>query len=114
VNKTTAKKKAETPAKTASVKPPLNPYLVLVVAVLLPGMGQVLNNQAGRGLLFAFTTFALGFITSKYAAPDASILGRYAGGFFIYAVAIMDAYKWARVRWEIFHRRGDSNPTAGA
>ena len=32
-----------------------------------------------------------------------SIVGRYAGGFFIYAVAIMDAYRWAKVRWEIFH-----------
>jgi hypothetical protein len=114
VKKATARKKPDAAAKNAPVKPPLSPYLVLVVAVLLPGMGQVLNNQAGRGLLFAFTTFALGFITSKYAAPDASILGRYAGGFFIYAVAIMDAYKWARVRWEIFHHRGDPNRPAGA
>jgi hypothetical protein len=95
-------------------KPPLHPYLVLAVAVLLPGVGQILNNQPGRGLLFAFTTFALGFITAKYAAPDASILGRYAGGFFIYAIAIMDAYKWARVRWEIFHHgRSGPPPAAG-
>ena len=106
------KKKTETPAPAKPIKPPLSPYVVLIVAVLLPGMGQVLNNQAGRGLLFAFTAFALGFITAKYAAPDASILGRYAGGFFIYAVAIMDAYKWARVRWEIFHHRGDQNSGA--
>jgi len=103
VKKATARKKAAPPARPP--KPPLNPYLVLLVAVLLPGVGQVLNNQAGRGLLFAFTAFALGFITAKYAAPDASILGRYAGGFFIYAIAIMDAYKWARVRWEIFHHQ---------
>jgi hypothetical protein len=99
------------PAKP--LKPPFHPFLVLVVAVLLPGVGQILNNQPGRGLLFAFTAFALGFITAKYAAPDASILGRYAGGFFIYAVAIMDAYKWARVRWEIFHHRADAPPAGG-
>ena len=74
------------------VKPPLKPLLVLLIAVLLPGMGQIANNQATRGLLFAFTTVALGYVTSKYA-----------GGFFIYAVAIMDAYRWAKVRWEIFH-----------
>jgi hypothetical protein len=110
MKKATTKKKTDTAAKSPAVKPPLSPYLVLVVAVVLPGMGQVLNNQAGRGLLFAFTAFALGFITSKYAAPDASIVGRYAGGFFIYAVAIMDAYKWARVRWEIFHHQ--HNPTS--
>ncbi|WP_374305732.1 hypothetical protein [Ferrovibrio sp.] len=85
------------------LKPPLHPLLVLLIAVALPGMGQIANNQANRGLLFAFTTVALGYVTSKYAAPDASIVGRYAGGFFIYAVAIMDAYRWAKVRWEIFH-----------
>jgi hypothetical protein len=85
------------------LKAPLHPLLVLAIAILLPGMGQIANNQATRGLLFAFTTVALGYVTSKYAAPDASVIGRYAGGFFLYAVAIMDAYRWAKVRWEIFN-----------
>jgi hypothetical protein len=87
------------------LKAPFHPLLVLVVAIVLPGVGQIMNNQASRGLLFAFTAVALGYVTSKYAAPDASIVGRYAGGFFIYAVALMDAYRWAKVRWEIFHYR---------
>jgi len=85
------------------VKPPFHPLLVLAVATILPGVGQIMNNQPTRALLFAFTTVALGYVTSKYAAPDASILGRYAGGFFIHAIALMDAYRWAKVRWEIFH-----------
>lgn len=85
------------------IKPPLRPLLVLLIAIALPGMGQIANNQATRGLLFAFTTVVLGYVTSKYAPADASIVGRYAGGFFLYAVAIMDAYRWAKVRWEIFH-----------
>jgi hypothetical protein len=97
------------------LKPPFHPLVVLVIALLLPGMGQIANGQATRGLLFAFTTVALGYVTAKYAAPDVSVVGRYAGGFFIYAVAIMDAYRWAKVRWEIFRhahpkmgRRGNS------
>lgn len=89
------------------LRPPLHPRLVLLVAILLPGVGQLLNNQATRGLLFAFTTVALGYVTSKYASPEASIVGRYAGGFFIHAIALMDAYRWARVRWEIFHHQAD-------
>lgn len=94
------------------VKPPFHPRLVLAVAILLPGVGQIMNNQPTRGLLFAFTTVLLGFITSKYAAPDASFIGRYAGGFFIHAIALMDAYRWAKVRWEIFHHRpGESGPS---
>src|SRR3989337_2470719 len=86
-------------------KPPFHPLLVLAVVVVLAGVGQITNNQASRALLFVFTAVALGYVTSKYAAPDASIVGRYAGGFFIHAVALMDAYRWAKVRWEIFHHR---------
>jgi len=85
------------------LKAPFHPLLVLAVAVLLPGVGQLLNNQPTRGLLFVFTSIALGYVTAHYAAEDVSILGRYAGGFFVYAIAVMDAYRWAKVRWEIFH-----------
>ena len=94
------------------VKPPFHPLLVLAVAIVLPGVGQIMNNQATRGLLFAFTTVALGYVTAQYAAPAVSIFGRYAGGFFIHAIALMDAYRWAKVRWEIFHhKRDDGRPT---
>ena len=93
------------PPSGKPLKPPFHPLLVLAVATLLPGVGQIMNNQATRGLLFAFTTVALGYVTSRYAAPDVSIFGRYAGGFFIHAIALMDAYRWARVRWELFHYR---------
>lgn len=97
---------SETPPKP--VKPPFHPLLVLLVATLLPGVGQLLNNQPTRGLLFAFTTVALGYVTSKYAPPEASFVGRYAGGVFIHAIALMDAYRWAKVRWEIFHHKPDA------
>jgi hypothetical protein len=86
------------------VRPPFNPYLVLAIAIALPGMGQVLNDQPNRGLLFVFTTLALGFVTAQYAPSEANFFGRYAGGIFIYAIAVMDAYRWARIRWQIFYR----------
>jgi hypothetical protein len=89
------------------IKPPFHPLLVLAVAIVLPGVGQIMNNQPTRAVLFAFTTVALGYVTSKYAAADVSIFGRYAGGFFVYAIALMDAYRWAKIRWEIFHYRTD-------
>jgi hypothetical protein len=92
------------------LKPPLHPRIVLAIAVVLPGVGQIVNNQPARGLLFAFTIVLLGFVTSKYAPPEASFIGRYAGGIFIYAIALMDAYRWAKVRWEIFHYRPEENP----
>jgi hypothetical protein len=97
--------------KQHSPKPPFHPYLVLGVALVLPGMGQVVNNQPNRGLLFLFTMIALGYVTYHLSTPEISLIGRYAGGVFIYAFSLMDAYKWARIRWVIFHQPASTAST---
>lgn len=82
-----------------------HPYLVLAAAILLPGAGQVLNRQPMRGLIFLFFILLLGTLTWLTARPDVSVLGKFAGGIFVYALSIPDAYRTARLRWEI-RRRG--------
>lgn len=84
---------------------PLHPHLVLLVAILLPGVGQVLNNTPLRGIMMLFFMFMLGVITFNLAAPEISLVGKYAGGIFIYALSVVDAYQWARYRWEITKRK---------
>ena len=74
------------------------PYLVLVIAILLPGCGQVLNRQPMRGLIFLFFMILLGTITFITAPPAASIAGHLAGGLFVYALSLPDAYRTARLR----------------
>lgn len=86
----------------AEEKPPYNPRLVLLVAILLPGVGHLMNNQATRGFLFAFSIASLGWISYHLTTPEHSFLGRYAGGLFVYAISILDAYRTARLRWEIY------------
>ena len=84
-------------------KPPPNPHLVLAIATLLPGLGQVMNRQPVRGLIFVFFVLLLGAFTLKTAAPDVSFVGKVSGGLFVWAMAMMDAYKTARIRrtvWE--------------
>lgn len=81
---------------------PVNPYLVLAAAIILPGIGQVLNRQPVRGLIFLFFMLLLGGYTLKTAAPDVSLLGKFAGGVFVYAMAIFDAYRTARIRYEVW------------
>ena len=81
-------------------KSPMNPHLVLAVAMVLPGCGQVVNRQPVRGLFFVFFIVLLGAYTLKTAAPDVSIVGKLAGGIFVYAMSILDAYQHARVRFE--------------
>ena len=103
--RSTARKSTEQPeASGAPVKPPLHPHWVLLIAILLPGVGQLINNTPKRAIMFLFFIMSLGWVTSHLAPPEASFVGRYAGGFFIYAISILDAYRWARYRWAFFHR----------
>jgi hypothetical protein len=83
---------------------PLHPYVVLAAAVLLPGAGQVLNRMPTRALIMVFFMLSLGFLTLQLAAPERSFVGRHAGGIFVYAIAVLDAYGSARYRWEHFIR----------
>jgi hypothetical protein len=84
---------------------PANPYLVLALATLLPGMGQVMNRQPLRGLIFVGFTVLLGAFTLKTAASDVSFVGKVSGGLFVWAMAVFDAYKTARIRHAVWTRR---------
>jgi hypothetical protein len=46
----------------------------------------------------------LGIATTHVASSDRSFIGQHAGGFFIYAVSIIDAYVWARYSRAYFQR----------
>ena len=82
--------------------------------MVLPGTGQVLNGQPVRGLVFLFFMLLLGGFTLKTAAPDVSLIGKFAGGIFVYAIAIYDAYKMARIRTEVWrHRDRQQQATQG-
>lgn len=80
---------------------PWHPHLVLFVAVILPGVGQVLNQNPMRGLTMLFFMLVLGVVSYQLASPEISIIGKFAGGLFVYAMSVMDAYQWARVRWQV-------------
>lgn len=79
---------------------PMHPYAILALAIVLPGSGHVFSGVPARGLQFLFFMIVIGWATSKIAPDQASFIGRYAGGFLIYAFSILDAYKIARVKWE--------------
>jgi ABC-type branched-subunit amino acid transport system permease subunit len=78
---------------------PLNPYVVLVLAILLPGVGHIAIGQPQRGLIFAFATLFFGLLTYLISTPEQSFIGRHAGGFFIWALSIPDAYRRARIAY---------------
>ena len=94
------------------MKPP-PPYLILAASIVLPGSGHVMQGRAQRGLVFLFFIIILGWATTKLMPPDASFIARHAGGFLIYGLSVLDAYKTARVRWEIWkhHQREGAPPS---
>ncbi len=93
-----------TTVNNKALQQPVNPKLVLLIAILLPGMGQVINNAPKRGFFMACFMIILGLITFNLSQPNISMVGRLAGGIFIYAISIMDAYYWAKYRTELFKR----------
>lgn len=82
------------------------PKWVLLIAILLPGMGQVINNAPKRGFFMACFMIILGLITFNLAQPDVSMVGKLSGGIFIYAISVLDAYYWAKYRKEFFKHNG--------
>jgi len=83
---------------------PLNPYIVLVLAILMPGAGHVAVGKPSRGLGFAFFSLLLALFTWHTTTPDHSFIGRAAGGLFVWALSIPDAYRTARVQYEAWRR----------
>lgn len=77
----------------------VRPWMVLLVAVVLPGAGHVLARMPVRGLVFAFYTVLLGVVTWNLTTPEISLVGRLAGGLFVYAISVLDAYTWASRRF---------------
>ena len=87
---------------------PLNPYLVLAIAIALPGMGHVAIGQQQRGFMFAMFTLLLSLLTWHISSPDRSFIGRTAIGLFVWALSIPDAYRIARMNWEMWKRKHPS------
>ncbi len=81
------------------MKRPVHPYVVLLAACLLPGVGHLLLGQSQRGLIFALFVFLLGAFTFIFSTPDQSFVGQHAGGFFVWALSIPDAYRRARLAY---------------
>jgi hypothetical protein len=86
------------------LRAPIHPYWILLSAILLPGSGHVLAGAPQRGLTMQLFMISLGWITWHVTSSQQSLAGRLAGGLFIYAMSILDAYRIARLRWAAYHR----------
>ena len=86
-------------------RPPISPYTVLALAILLPGVGHVAVGQPQRGFGFAFFALLLALVSWHTTTPEQSFVGRSAAGLFVWALSIPDAYRIARLNYETWKRR---------
>lgn len=97
------------PLEKAPAKKPFHPYVVLALSILAPGAGHVAAGQPQRGFGFALFSLILALLTWQITPPDRSFVGRSALGLFVWALSIPDAYRVARMQWELWRR---ANPNA--
>jgi hypothetical protein len=98
---------------SAKPRPPIHPYLVMLIAIVAPGSGHWAAGNIQRGVMFAWFIFVLGWISWRLTGPEISPVGRLAGGLLIYAISVMDAYRLARFRWAQYQTtRGAGAPGA--
>ena len=83
-----------------STNSPWHPYAVLALAFLVPGAGHLTVGQPKRGLGFAFFALLLALLSWHTTTVDQSFMGRAAGGLFVWALSIPDAYRIARLNFE--------------
>jgi hypothetical protein len=53
---------------------------------------------------------SLAFISWQLTTAQHSIVGRLAGGLFVYALSVPDAYRLARLRWSMYHAQAAVAP----
>ena len=114
------KKKAQRrcQAEAGEIRKPYPVWLVTTAAFVLPGSGQMLNGNPVRGIVMQFFMVVLGFVTYKISCPDISLIGRFAGGIFVYVMSVIDANTVAKrpmAAWERMSKEGKpGRPPAGA
>jgi hypothetical protein len=96
------------------VKRPLHPYAVLAIAILLPGAGHVIGGRPRRGLTLQLFMISLSFVTWQLTTPQRSLAGRLAGGLFVYAMSLPEAYRLAKIRWAVYHQHPTRVPDVNA
>jgi len=77
---------------------------VTAAALVLPGSGQLLNGDRIRGIIMQFFLMLFAFISYKLTGPEISFFGRFAGGFLVYVLSVLDAHAVSTRRWRAFHR----------
>ncbi|GEM_PF-706447 len=66
-------------------------WLILLSALVVPGSAHVFLGRSNRGLVMLFWMVILGFMTFRFAPPQAGFIGQISGGVAVWALSVVDA-----------------------
>ena len=72
--------------------------MAIIAAIVVPGSGHVLLGRPMRGLLLLFWMLIFGFITFHLTSATTSPVGRFSGGFAIWAISVVEVARMTRRR----------------
>lgn len=73
-------------------------WLPVIASIIVPGSGYVLLGMPFRGLQMLFFMVFLGYITFNLTGPDISPVGRFAGGFAVWALSVLEVFRIAKIQ----------------
>jgi hypothetical protein len=65
-------------------------WLILLLALLVPGSGHVFLGRPSRGLVMLFWMVIFGYVTFRLAPPQAGFIGKISGGAAVWALSVVD------------------------
>lgn len=68
-------------------------WLPLLASFLIPGAGHVLLGQSRRGMILIFWMAVFAFLTYQLSGEGISFVGRFAGGFAVWVISILEVYR---------------------
>ena len=86
----------------------LPPWLILLSALVVPGSAHVFLGRQNRGLVMLFWMVILGFMTFRFAPPQAGFIGQISGGAAVWALSVVDAFQIIKANNS--NSQGGSNP----
>lgn len=69
---------------------------ILLASMLIPGAGHVISGKYKRGIILIFWMIFMGFLTSHFAKPGISMIGRYSGGFAVWVLSVLDVNNFTK------------------
>lgn len=73
-------------------------WLPVLAALIVPGSGYVMLGNHTRALQMLFFMCFLGYITFMLTGPDISPVGRFAGGFAVWALSVIEVHKAVKLK----------------